>query len=278
MPELPDQVYIEKRLSAVLPGRKIVAAEVTEPIVLRILIPDAFVETLVGATFENVRRHGPFLVFKFDHDYELIVHPMLAGRFQLTTSEKSGPAACFKLTLDEGAKFCYLDDKKMGKVYLIATSDYAPIPRFLDQGMDITNQEFTLEKFLELIKRHRTQVRVFLMNQTILSAIGNAYADEILFDARIHPKTFCQQLQPAQIAQLYDSIIRVINWGIAEVEKAQQPIEVKVRGHMKVRNRKDQPCPRCGTTIRRAGVLGFDSFFCPNCQPPTRSQFIDWNR
>ncbi len=278
MPELPDLVYIEKRLSAVLPGKKIVAAEVTEPIVLRILISNSFIETVSGGTFQSVHRHGPFLVFKFDHDYELVIHPMLAGRFQLTTSEKPGPAPCFKLMLDYGAKFFYLDDKKMGKAYLIAKGNYQPIPRFLDQGIDITSPEFTLDNFLEVIKRHRTQVRVFLMNQTVLSTIGNAYADEILFDARIHPKTFCQQLQPAQIAQLYQSIINVINWGIAEVEKAQQPIEVKVRGHVKVRNRKDQPCPRCGATIRRAGVLGFDAFFCPNCQPPTRTQFIDWNR
>lgn len=278
MPELPDLVYIEKRLSAILPGKKVIAAEVTVPIVMRILISISFVEILTGATFKSVHRHGPFLVFQFDHDYELIVHPMLAGRFQLTSSEKSGPAPCFKLSLEGGSKFFYLDDKKMGKVYLIAKGDYAPIPRFIDQGMDITSPEFTLDTFLEVIKRHRTQVRVFLMNQTVLSAIGNAYADEILFDARIHPKTFCQQLNPVQITQLYHSIGKVIAWGIAEVEKAQQPIEVKVRGHVKVRNRKDQPCPRCGATIRRAGVLGFDAFFCPNCQPPTRTQFIDWNR
>ena len=65
-------------------------------------------------------------------------------------------------------------------------------------------------------------------------------------------------------------------WGIAEVEKAGEPIEAKVRGHMKVRNRKDMPCPVCGTTIRRAGVLGYDSFFCPSCQPPKRAQKIPW--
>lgn len=278
MPELPDLVYIEKKLNAALPGRKIVDVHITEPVVLRNLISTSFQEALIGARFENIRRRGPFLVFSFDRENELIVHPMLAGRFQLTDSQKSGRAPCFCLKLDDGANFFYLDDKKMGKVYLTTAGAYDAIPRFLDQGVDITSSEFTLDKLQTLIKQHRTQVRVFLMNQTALSAIGNAYADEILFDARIHPKTFCQQLTPEQIRQLYTSIKEVINWGIAEVEKAQQPIEVKVRGHVKVRNRKDQPCPRCGTTIRRVGVLGFDSFFCPNCQPASRQQFIDWTR
>ncbi len=275
MPELPDLVYIEKKLSAALPGKQICGVTITEPIVLRNLIADSFDEALLGARFKSIHRHGPFLVFAFDRAVEIIIHPMLAGRFQLTESAKSGRAPCFCLNL-EGVNFFYLDDKKMGKVYLTAAGEYAAIPRFLDQGVDITSAEFTLEKFREIIKSQRTQVRVFLMTQSALSAIGNAYADEILFDARLHPKTFCQKLTPAQIGQLYESIIGVINWGIAEVEKAQQPLEVKVRGHMKVRNRKDQPCPRCGATIRRAGVLGFDSFFCPNCQPPTREQFIDW--
>ena len=69
-----------------------------------------------------------------------------------------------------------------------------------------------------------------------------------------------------------------MRWGITEVEKAAQPIQVKVRDHMKVRNRKGEPCARCGTTIRREGVRGYDVFFCPVCQPATRKVFIDWKR
>ena len=278
MPELPDLVYIEKKLNDALPGRQIVSATVVEPIVLRMMIAIPFHEAMTGVRFKKVVRHGPFLLFMFDSGYEVIVHPMLAGRFQLSATEKSGPGRCLTLKLDDGIHFFYIDDKKMGKVYLASAGDYAAIPRYLDQGVDITGAEFTLDKFQELVKNHRTQVRVFLMNQAALSAIGNAYADEILFESRIHPKTFCQQLTPQQTAQLYHSVTSVMNWAIAAVERAQQPIEIKVRGHVKVRNRKDQPCPRCGTTIRRVGVLGFDSFFCPNCQPPTRKQFIEWGQ
>ena len=69
-----------------------------------------------------------------------------------------------------------------------------------------------------------------------------------------------------------------LQWGIRMVEEAEEPIHVKVRGHMKVRNRKGKPCPRCGGTIRREGVRGYDVFFCPTCQPPSRKLFIDWSR
>ena len=139
------------------------------------------------------------------------------------------------------------------------------------------SESFTFEIFEKLIRGRRHQARVFLMDQSALSAIGNAYADEILFTAGIHPKTACSSLTAEQRRGLYGAIRSVLAWGIAEVEKAGMPIEVKVRDHMQVRGRKDQPCPRCGGKIRRAGVLGYDSFYCPSCQPATRTQPIQWD-
>ncbi|RMF62164.1 MAG: DNA-formamidopyrimidine glycosylase [Calditrichaeota bacterium] len=278
MPELPDLVYIEKRLNDSLPGKRIAAVQVKEPVVLRILLPGEWEAALVGATFADVRRHGPFLCFRFHKDVELVLHPMLAGRLKLTaTSGKPGRGLCFTFELETGESLHYLDDKRMGKAYLIRRGEYAPIPKFLQQGVDILSDAFTLECFRSLLKGQRKQVRVFLMDQTKLSAVGNAYADEILFDAGIHPKTFCYQLTANEVERLYKSIRKVMQWGIEQVARAAQPIEVKVRDHMKVRNRKDQPCPVCHTTIRRAGVLGYDAFFCPKCQPAKRELFIDWS-
>jgi len=164
----------------------------------------------------------------------------------------------------------------MGKVYLTKAGAWTAIPGYGTQGIDILSPGFTRERFEATLGRRRHQVRVFLMDQAALSAIGNAYADEILFAAGIHPKTSCSLLSPEQRGRLYDSIRSVMTWGIEEVEKAAQPIEVKVRDHVRVRNRKDEPCPVCGTKIRRAGVLGYDAFFCPHCQPAARPQKIPW--
>jgi formamidopyrimidine-DNA glycosylase len=208
---------------------------------------------------------------------ELIVHCMLAGRLQIAPKkEKPVSHLCFSLGLDNGEWLRYGDEKRMGKVYLTAAGAWDSIPGFREQGVGILTPEFTLEKFESLIKGRRHQARVFLMDQSAISAIGNAYADEILFSARIHPKTSCSSLSADQRRALYQSIRSVMAWGIAEVEKAGQPIQEKVRGHMKVRNRKDEPCLVCGSTIRRAGVLGYDAFYCPKCQQSTKPQRIPW--
>jgi formamidopyrimidine-DNA glycosylase len=205
---------------------------------------------------------------------------MLAGRLQIAPradrAVKPIPHLCFSLLLDSGEWLRYGDDKKMGKVYLTEEGRFEAIPGYDTQGVDVLSPAFTRDAFEKLIKGRRHQVRVFLMDQAALSAIGNAYADEILFTAGIHPKTSCASLSPAARARLHESIMSVLAWGIDEVRKAGQEIDVKVRGHMRVRGRKDQPCPVCGTTIRRAGVLGYDAFFCPACQPATRKQQIPW--
>jgi formamidopyrimidine-DNA glycosylase len=279
VPELPDLEYIVKILRPRMTSRTITEVIIREPIVLRMLLPNAggFAEALPGRTIEGLERRGPFLRFTVSGGAELIVHCMLAGRLQIAgKADKPVSHLCFSLGLDNGDWLRYGDEKRMGKVYLTAASAYDSIPGYREQGAGILTPEFTLEKFETLIRRRRHQARVFLMDQSAISAIGNAYADEILFAARIHPKTPCSSLSADQRRTLYESIRSVMAWGISEVEKAGQPIDVKVRGHMKVRNRKDQPCPVCGSTIRRAGVLGYDAFYCPKCQESVKPQRIPW--
>ncbi len=278
MPELPDLVYLEKRLNEYLPEQKISAVEIQESIVLRMLLPGDFAQTLLETRFQEVKRHGPFLLFSLSDEKKLVIHPMLAGRFHWNEANAKPPAGCALSLMCEasGRAFHYSDDKKMGKVYLTHTGEHKKIPRFNEQGPDLLSADFTLAYFKARLKKSRKQVRVLIMDQTVVCCIGNAYADEILFAAGIHPKTFCYQLAEEEVEKLYDAIIKVMQWGIAEVERAARPIEVKVRDHVKVRNRKDQPCPQCGAKIRRAGVLGYDAFFCPTCQPLKRNQFIDW--
>ena len=280
MPELPDLVYIQRFLHGSLPGRRIVSVEICDPIVVRCLLAVPFEQALSGRQFKSVHRHGPFLVFELCADLQLVVHPMLAGKFRLDPAAEPGGrrALSLKLGLQDNSALCYLDDKRMGKVYLTRHHETGQIPKFDNQGIDILSAGFTEAAFLDLIAGQRKQVRVFLMDQSLLSAIGNAYADEVLFDAGIHPKTFCYQLSDNERRNLFRSVGKVMSWGIAAVAKAGSPIDVKVRDHMKVRNRRNLPCLVCGTTIRRAGVLGHDTFFCPVCQRAKRDQFIPWDK
>ncbi len=278
MPELPDLVYIVERLRPALLGRRVVKATVGNPTVLRILVPGDFGELLGGDTFRALERRGPFLRFSLDR-HDLVMHLMLAGRVRVVPAgEKPLAARRFALDLEDGTRFEYGDEKNMGKVYLCEPGRFEAIPGFLAQGVDLTGPDFDREVFFRLIAKERRQARVFLMDQTKLSAVGNAYADEILFSARIHPKAPCSRLSPREKDAFYAAIREVLAWGISEVAEAGKPTEEKVRDHMRVRNRAGSPCPVCGTTIRKAGVLGFDSFFCPGCQKPKTEQFIDWSR
>ncbi len=292
MPELPDLVVLLKKLKPSLEGRLIAGARVHEPIVLRVLVEGDFGRLIAGQRIICLERHGPFLHFGLDSN-DLVLHLMLAGRLRLAaTGEKRLPHEAFTIDLapsgggglGEGGgsqgsdSLSYGDEKNMGKVYLCPKGDFSAIPGYKNQGVDILSPAFTWERFSKLIEKKRNQARAFIMDQTALSAIGNAYADEILFEAGVHPKTPCCYLTASDRRKLYDAINAVISWGIAEVEKADRPTEEKVRGHLRVRNRGGETCPRCGTTIRKAGVLGFDSFFCPKCQPDRTGRGLDWSK
>ncbi len=279
MPELPDLLYIREYFSKEVCGRTIVGAAVKQPVVLRVAVESDFADGVHGAAIIRCDINGPFIQLFLSNDRELILNLMLAGKLQHQgIGEKPEGYLCMSLNLDDGSNLNLCDEKKMAKAYLIAKGEHRHVPRFSVQGVALLSPEFTPELFASLAKKHsRKQVRVLLNDHTIISSIGNAYADEILFDAGIHPKTFVAKLNEEEIIRLYRSILSVMQWGIEAVRTAGQPIHVKVRGHMKVRNRKGEPCPRCGNTIRREGVRGYDVFFCPGCQTPTRTSFIDWS-
>jgi formamidopyrimidine-DNA glycosylase len=272
MPELPDLLHVESKLRERLEGRAVSGERVREPVVLRFAVRGNL-SLLLGRTLRRVERKGHMLVFRFE-GLDLVVNPMLAGRFKL-----AGPGAKDEASLGFALSFGdvelrYLDDKSMGKAYLIATDDWRAIPGLQAGGVDILSPEFTRERFASLLKKRRDQVRVFLLDKKALDSIGNAYADEILFEARLHPKTWCRSLSHDDAIRLHDAIVSVMRAAIEEVRRRDEPTEVKLRDFLKVRLR--DVCPRCGTKLRTAGVKGMDAFFCPNCQPATRPGFVDW--
>ncbi len=279
MPELPDLLYIQKYLVKEIRGRTIKDTLVKQQVVLRVAIPRAFESTLRNLTIKGIHLRGPFLRFELSNDVDIILNLMLAGRLQhQRDGEKTDGHLCCSLFLDDASRLNLCDDERMAKLYVVASGDYLAVPRFTAQGVDILSREFTRSKFGELLEAHsRKQVRVFINDHTILSAIGNAYADEILFEARIHPKTFVGKLRDEERDQLFAAIPNVMKWGCQQVTNAGQPIQKKVRNHMRVRNRHGEPCVHCGTKIRREGVRGYDVYFCPQCQPAGRTLFIDWS-
>jgi formamidopyrimidine-DNA glycosylase len=274
MPELPDLLYVVARLRESLAGRHVTAERVKEPVVLRFTVRGNL-SLLLGRALLDVFRKSHFVVFRFE-GLDLAVNPMLAGRFRLAApGDKDEASLAFALALGD-VELRYLDDKSMGKAYLIATDDWRAIPGMQTGGIDILSPEFSRERFCSLLKHRRDQVRAFLLDKKALDSLGNAYADEVLFEAGIHPKTFCRRLSHEEGVRLHDAIVKVMREAAEEVARRAEPIEVKVRDFLKVRLK--DTCPRCGSKIRTAGVKGMDAYFCPRCQPATRSGLVDWTR
>jgi len=275
MPELPDLLHVLATLRDRVLGRHVTAERVAEPIVLRFLVRGNL-SLLLGRRLADISRRAHFLIFRFE-GLDLCVNPMLAGRFRLAEpGEKREASLAFALTFDGDVELRYLDDKKMGKAYLTATDDWKAIPGMQGGGLDILSPQFTAERFVSLLKRRRDQVRVFLLDKAALDSLGNAYADEVLYEAGIHPKTWCRSLTHEEAVRLHKAIVDVMRAAAAEVARRGEPIEVKVRDFLKVRLKEE--CPRCGSKIRKAGVRGMDAYFCPRCQPATRAGLVDWTK
>ena len=282
MPELPDLVHVERVLGERLIGRRVTAARTGDPTVLRLMIPGDFAAALVGQVVRSVERRGHFMRFGFDGELVLVVNAMLVGKYRLLSPDearatKDPTALGFALVFDD-AELRYIDDKRMGKVYVARPADEAQIPVYNELGVDLLSPAFDRARFEKIAKGRRDQVRPFLMDKRALASIGNAYADEILFAARIHPKTFVRTLTEEDRDRLFGAINQVLRAAIDEIERRDAPADVKVRDFLSVRGRVGKPCPSCGTKIREVRVNDWDACFCPTCQPVTRSLFIDWSR
>ncbi len=284
MPELPDLVHVEEVLRPALEGKTITAARTGDPTVLRLMVREPFPEVLVGRRLETIARRGHFMRFGLQGGLVIVVNAMLAGRYKLIppgpeAAKKKDPRALgLALVFDGAPELQYVDEKRMGKVYLARAEDEGQIPVYGQLGLDLTSPAFTRAAFAAAIARRRDQVRAFLMDKRALASLGNAYADEVLFAAGLHPKTFCHKLDPAAVDALYEAIGGVLSAAIDEIRRRNEPPEVKVRDFLKVRGRDGKPCLVCGTTIRAVRVGDGDACFCPQCQPETRKLFVSWSK
>jgi formamidopyrimidine-DNA glycosylase len=278
MPELPDLVHVAAELRRCVCGLARVEAKVGDPVVLRLMIPAAFPDVLLGRRILDVERRGHFLRFALDGDLVLVVNAMLAGRYSLAAQPASRLAkdVILALRFADGQELRYSDELRMGKIYLGRAAEEAEIPGYRDLGVDLMSEAFTLAHFRALLAGRRDQVRQFLLDKTALASIGNAYADEILFAARLHPKTFCHRLGAEEVDRLFGAIRQTLDHAIAQIALRDQPIDKKVRDFLAVRGKAKKPCPVCGTLIRTVRVGKADACFCPTCQPTDRKLFVDF--
>lgn len=282
MAERPDLEYQLPLLTKALVGQTVASATLVRPVVLRMLVVGDVATMLAGQQIANVWRRGHFIGLRVEpSNLEVIFSPMLAGRFQFyATGDKRPRDAAFDIHLANGQTLCFRDDVQMGKVYVGGHAECESIAGYATTGLDVLNRkQFTWERFVALAKKRRDQARVFVMDKAALDSFGNAYADEVLFVANIHPKTWVRDLSEADLQRLFAALTSVLRDAIAELKKRKPPLDEKLRDFLQVRRHHGEPCPVCGTTIRKAGVHGHDAYFCPTCQPETRKTgVVSWGK
>jgi formamidopyrimidine-DNA glycosylase len=271
MPEIPELEAIRGFFDEHLAGRAIATSTVRIPVVFRTPARE-FRETLPGDSFAAFGRHGKFLLLHLASDRVLAINPMLTGRFQYLDPAARLPAkTCLVLDIDPGRSLRYVDDRLMGKLYLLPADGLAAIPGWAAGGPDLLDPALTEDAWLRRISKYRGQVKNILTNAEFVQGIGNAYSDEILWEARINPYTPRTQLSEDDLRRLYRAARQVMTWAAplaraAMVKDGTLDYEER-RDFLRVHRRGGQPCPRCGMTISEITANQRITSFCRTCQP-----------
>jgi formamidopyrimidine-DNA glycosylase len=267
VPELPDLEVIREYLAPRLTGRKIVAAQVRRPIVVRNLVGGEITEHLAGRQVSGVGRRAKFLLLSLETGLYLVFHPMLAGR--LRYGEPLGRHRVrdvLVLDFDDHQELRYHDARDMGKIYL--TADLDQVPDWVSLGPEATDPALTLAVFRERMRPYRGEIKGVLTNQRFVAGIGNAYADEICWRARIYPFRRRPSLSREEVDRLYEAMRDVLAEAIDVLrERVGGSIDVEIRDFMAIHGRAGEPCPRCGTPISEVKRARRATNFCRTCQP-----------
>jgi len=271
MPELPELEIVREVLQRRVVDQTLAQVQVVPPggpIVVRDLTHIGFQQALVGAMVSAVGRRGKFLIFSFQSGAGrlfLAINPKLTGRLQLTGSaEKRAAKTHLVFTLSDGRQLRYLDQKQMGQLYL--TRDLVLVPDYMEMGPEPL--EVTLEIFRARMKPFRGEIKGVLTRGEFVAGIGNAYADEILWAARLHPYRKRTQLTAEEVDRLYLAMRQTLTDAIQKVRgEMQENIHLKPRDFLAVHMKTGEPCPRCGTPISLVGANQRITNFCRSCQP-----------
>jgi formamidopyrimidine-DNA glycosylase len=269
MPELPDLQVIAEFLQRELVGAAVTQVAVLKPIVLRNLYGGEVAAPLVGARVSAVERRGKFLLFALSSGARWVVNPMLAGRLRYHETSERVPGRPFvRLSFDNGSTLSYSDPKSMGKVYLTPALEL--VPGLSGLGPDALSGELSLETFAARLRRHHGELKGILTNQQFVAGIGNAYADEILFCARVYPFRKRNTLNSEDVSRVYACMRSVLQSALDTLrQRVGADIHEEIRDFLLVHGRGSMPCPRCGTAISEIHARQRVTSFCRQCQPGT---------
>jgi len=281
MPELPEVETISKQLDSVLSGRKITKVEVLRPKSFSGEKPD-----LVGKMIDGVRRRSKMLVVTFRNwDKLLVVHLKMTGQLIYVSdshrvvgghptpdwvNELPSKHTRVIIDLDNGARLFFNDLRVFGWVRIFSKENWEKLTSRLPP--DVTNKEFTLEYFAKILGKSGRAVKLVLMDQAKFGGVGNIYANDALYLARIDPRRKAKEVAEGEVGELYSAVKEVIEKGIkyggASVDKYVDAAGVggKYQEHFLVYGKAGTKCKRDGVTIKKIKIGARGTYYCPGCQ------------
>jgi formamidopyrimidine-DNA glycosylase len=272
MPELPEVETIRRQLAPALEGRRIVDVRVRDSRWCEPAPPEAVEDAVRGRAIERVARRGKYLILSLEDDVHLVMHLRMTGNLLLTADPADPPHMRVDMRLDDGQRLLFVDVRRFGTGDVLLGSD--ALVEYFDSrlGVEPLSADFTGEALRAMAKGRKQPVKAFLLNQERIAGVGNIYADEALWRARIHPLRPVGTLKRDQIEALRGAVVESLQLGIdskgasiddyRHVDGARGTFQERFVAY----SREGEPCLRCGTAIQKLRAAGRGTYVCPSCQ------------
>lgn len=289
MPELPEVETVRRGLAKLIIGKVVT----TESHDTEKGFPNASAdvqEFLLGATIIDIRRRAKVLMIDLSTGYSLLIHLKMTGQLVFVGETRFGAghpsdsligalpdkSTRVELTFADGSKLFFNDQRKFGWMRLMPTVEIPNINFMRKVGPEPLADDFTPEEFMQrFTRRAKTTIKAALLDQTVVAGVGNIYADESLWGAKVHPQRLVQSVSEQEFSTLFHELRAVMNLAVEKGGSSNHTYvnaEGKKGSYMdfaRVFRREGLPCPRCGTTIEKLRVAGRGTHICPHCQQLT---------
>jgi formamidopyrimidine-DNA glycosylase len=274
VPELPEVETVRAQLEPAVVGRRFERVEIRDPRLTRPEDPLVVTAELVGERVAALERRGKYLVFRFESGRGLLVHLRMTGSFRHAAGGglPDDPYQRAVVSLDDGSDVAYRDVRRFGTWQLVEPAELEP---FIAErlGEEPLGRRFTARMLAERLAGRRAPVKAALLDQRTLAGMGNIYADEALWRARIHPLRPAGELDDEEVKRVHRGVRRALEAGLARQGAtirdyaAPDGASGSMQHEFKVYGRTGEPCPRCRTPIEKTRAGGRGTWYCPSCQP-----------
>jgi formamidopyrimidine-DNA glycosylase len=274
MPELPEVEHIVRALRRSVRGRRILAAEIKLPRLLVGSSPTSFKRKLRGARIDAVNRRGKYILIELDNQQTLLVHLRMTGKFLCIGADQLlPPYPHVVFYLDDDRRLVFCDMRQFGRMRLLPRQELSALPQIEALAPEPLTDDFSLAYFLETLSKSRRSLKQLLLDQTRILGLGNIYASEALFLARISPLKPADSLSKKRASRLHEAIREILQEAIdagstlrIDLTDGNGSYLGTTERFWRVYERAGEPCVNCGTRIRRVVQGGRSTYFCSRCQ------------